>query len=176
MGRHAVTPTNDWPARFQRISTSYPTVTDPRFDQHLSQPGFMGLILRDILRLHVPSTHGGPIRTTPDVEVGVLALREILGGAYNCDEFPKAINILTRGHSNTQIARKSGLSKSSIQRLRSGAVAPSPQEMERIARAYDREPEWFAAYRAHLLASLVAAEAHRNPERSAITVRKIKQP
>ena len=164
----------DWPDRFKRIADTYPTVVTPDFDQHLTQPGFMGMILRDLLRLHVPGKNGGAIRATPDIDVGISALRDILGGAYNCDPFHEALAILTRGHSNMQIARRSGLSKSAVQRLRSGSTRPSPAEMQRIANAYGRDPEWFAAYRSHLLASLVAVEAHRNPERSAAAVRKLR--
>lgn len=163
--------TLDWDAICANAALAYPSVDNPQFVKHLATPGLIADIMRDFLRLENLTTTG--VRETPELEVGLARLNELLGNGYSMDPFPKAMRVCTRQQSVRQIARKTGLSKTRVGMLLAGDAAPTAHDMEQVAKAYDRQPTWFAAYRTHVIVTMVTAAVERNPEQSAVLVRRL---
>lgn len=165
----------DWDAAVASATERYPVLAHADFDVYLSHPGLLGEILRDLLR-HEHADGVSRNRVTPEVEDGLAQLQMFMGDGYSTDPFPKALAVCTRNASERAIAHRTGISKSQMHRLAAGTVQPTLFELEAIAKAWKRPPEWFAAYRAIVLVQMVQAELERHPERSAALIRRIRRP
>lgn len=172
MGRQAVTSTLDWDDKAVQAAVDHPLIVTADFDEHLRHPSVLGDILRDFLRLD--TTDGSRNRATPDLEDGLARLQDLIGGDYSTDPFVEAFVVCTRGQSRTQVARRTGISRTQVHRIASGEVEPSEYELMAIASSYGRPPEWFAAYRAIVIMRMVRDELDRNPERSAVLLRRLR--
>ena len=162
----------DWDQRIAAAARAYPSLLAADFAGHLAHPGLLGDILRDLLRLR--ATDGtGRNRETPDLEQGLPMLQELLGNAYSTDPFPVALEVCTKGASIRSIVARTGLSRYRVHDLVRGRIQPEAFDLEAIAAAYHRPPEWFAAYRSIVLLRLVRDKLERNPERSAVIVRQL---
>lgn len=163
-----------WAGRCAEAATTYPSVERPEFDRHLeAHPEIMGAIFRDILRFDNDRDPAGR-RATPEVSHGIETLRELMGDRYSMDPFGFSLERLAAGRSSAMLASRTGLSRSTIQRLRTGVMWPTKAHIEAVAAAFGKDPVWFVEYRAMLLAEMVSAEAMRNPERSAAMVGKLR--
>jgi hypothetical protein len=169
-----VTDTVAWAGRCANAAAAYPSVERPEFTRHLdAHPEIMGAIFRDILRFDNDRDPAGR-RSTPELSHGIETLRELMGDRYSMDPFGFSLQRLAAGRSSAMLAARTGLSRSTIQRLRTGAMGPTKGHIEAVAAAFGKDPLWFVEYRAMLLAEMVAAEALRNPERSAAMVGKLR--
>lgn len=162
----------DWDASVAAAAVKFPSLMATNFVTHLSHPGLLGDILRDLLRLE--ATDGSRNRTTPELADGIAQLQDLIGNDYSVAPFPEAMAVCTRGQSRRQVAERAQLPLAQVQRLATGKARPTAYDMEAIARAYGRPPEWFHAYRVLVLVRLVEEDLERHPERSAVLMRKVR--
>lgn len=173
----------DWSAILARVEQSHPETRSPRWEQLLDNTDVMAAIIRDLIVIdRQPARRGA--RPLPEYDEGRRRLQALFGDDFSIDTFPETFRAITRGQSRTQIARRTGISRTRVHRLLTGLrvdistgdtrpATPSLDEMERIARAYGRRPEHFREYRAQLIAGLVAEHLDRHPERSTLLVRQL---
>lgn len=160
----------DWAAKADELAGDFPLVATPGFGAKLA-PELMGSILRDCLRLQAVSRRGRD--SMPEFGEGVDQLTAMFGLAYDVRPFMAAFRELAGGAANNTVARKVGISKDRVQRLRSGKAMPTMAELETIATAYGRQPTWFADYRRMLILSAVSQAMSENPERSAVWIQQM---
>lgn len=161
----------DWDAKALELSGDFPLVTEAGFLAKLRNPELMGPILRDLLRLQAVSRRGKT--AMPELGEGVDQLTAMFGLAYDVRPFAVAFAALASPAANNTVARKVGLSKDRVQRLRAGTLAPTMDEIESIALAYGRQPTWFADYRRMLILRAVSQVLADSPERSALWIRQM---
>lgn len=170
MGGEAVSSRVDWEAAVTRLAGEYPLVAQAGFTDLLRDPDLMGAILRDCLRLRSDSRRGAQATSLPGIQAGIEQLGAMFGTTYDVRSFPEALAAVVGTHSNTQIANKTRMSKSQVQRLRSGAIAPTMDEIQQIADAYRVRAVWFHDYRRLFLVGMVARALEDHPERTAIWI------
>lgn len=135
----------------------------------------LAAILRDMLALPDGQSTGarsGP-RSGPEFEEGLAQLRHLFGDRYQMERFPAAFRRLAGARSERHLAAKIGLSRATVHRLLTGEVAPKLDEMERIAKAFGKDPVWFHEYRTSLVCNLVRDRLDRSPEQSATAVHRL---
>ena len=136
----------------------------------LTDPVVLGRLLNQLLKVDAAEaqpTERGVVRPEPDPVEGAKRLSVLLGERYQMRPFVEAFAELTGDAGVRSIAARTGLSRSTVQRLRSGEVEPSVEHMLIIANAYQRDPVWFVEYRTATLTAAVENSLRQNPETSA---------
>lgn len=136
----------------------------------LHDTDLLGAILGDLVKVGTNTGRGA--RGLPDMDAGLGRLRGFLD-RYQVAPFPEALRLMANHQSNRAIAARTGLSRSKVQRLLTGAEKPTLTEMEQIAAAYRQPAAWFAEYRSAMIGALVTAHLEQHPERSAALASKI---
>jgi hypothetical protein len=169
----------DWTAILARVERSHPLTRAPQWEQLLDNTDVMAAIVRDLIVIDRQPPRRGA-RPLPSYDEGRQRLQALFGDDFSTAPFADAFATLTRGQSRTQIARTTGLARTRVHRLlvgvrsdRTRLVEPTLDEMETIAAAYGRRPEYFREYRTGLITALVAEHLDRNPERSTVVVRQL---
>lgn len=172
----------DWTAILTRVEQAYPLTRSPQWEQLLDNSNVMAAIIRDLIVIDRQPPHRGA-RLLPPYEEGRRRLQDLFGEDFSVEPFPEAFRTLTRNQSRTQIARRTGISRSRVHRLLAGwrieatgerrRAEPTFEELALIAIAYGRRPEHFREYRTGLIAALVADHLDRNPERSSLMVQQL---
>jgi transcriptional regulator with XRE-family HTH domain len=113
----------------------------------------------------------------PAVSVSSLdELYEILFPPSYADQpFPEAFTyaMRVRNHSQHSFAAAVGFNQATVSRLVSGRAEPTVELMERIARALQVRPTYFAEYRALKLGQLVTEVLLADPSLSADSLRRL---
>jgi helix-turn-helix protein len=127
-------------------------------------PDILAELMRDLLKIdqQVPGKSGP--RPGPDFQPGVDLIRKIKGDDYCTLPFHEAFAILAYGMSRTQVARKTKISRSQAHRLLTAESHPSMEEMRIIAKAFKKEPSFFAEWRASFIAGTLANQLDQAPE------------
>lgn len=126
-------------------------------------------ILQDILKVDVaPTGRPGPrpnldrTRAEPDLER--LLGKDPAAHPYTSLPFAEAFRLLVGDRSLRSLANKLAVSKSNLQRWLSGAATPNTDQMERIAAVFDKQPSYFAEYRAVTIAATVGDQLAGDPD------------
>lgn len=109
----------------------------------------------------------------PDLER--LLGRDPNAHPYTVLPFPEAFRQLVGNRSTRALQNKLGMSKSHVHRLLHGQRKPTQAEMERLAGVFNRQPGYFAEYRANKIASAVGLQLVDEPEVSIRVYEKIAQ-
>jgi transcriptional regulator with XRE-family HTH domain len=168
-----------WEQRLEAARERWPSCR-PDFDwkSALQDDDLLGRILRDVLRVgyEAPTRRGQ--RSPLEPEVGMPRLKELraqhdlASRPFTVKPFVAAFRELIAGrYSRTQLARKTGISRTQIQRLLTGELEPTPPEMELVAAAFGKEPTYFLEFRVALASEYVARRLMTDPELSMRVVR-----
>jgi hypothetical protein len=126
-------------------------------------------ILQDILKVNIaPTGRPGP-RPNLDRETAEPDLERLLGKdpsshPYTTLPFATAFRMLIGERSLRSLANKLDVSKSHLQRWLAGSVRPTPEQMERIAAVFDKQPSYFAEYRASKITNIVGDQLAGDPD------------
>lgn len=151
----------------------FPSTATLRWDKAFTNdPDLLGRVLRDILKLG--STPVGPRHgPRPDLDpvTDGPALDRLRGmdparHPYSLLPFTEAFAILTGTRSVRHVARLVSLEVTRVHRLRRGVVAPSMDDMERIALAFDHQPSYFVEYRVRSIQTALVVELDRRAAES----------
>lgn len=169
-----------WPERVKMIREEFPSVVDIDWVDAMTDPlapeeanDVMIRILEDILQVDqmVPGRRGG--RPAPDYERGMQTFREIMRRDFSDLPFCMAFKLLAGSDSATQMARKTGISRSRIHRLVVGSQLPMVEDMRACAKAYGRKPAYFLEYRKEFVLAALASRLEEQPELVTVAYTKI---
>ena len=173
----------DWTAILARVEAAHPLTRAPEWARLLDNTDVMAAIIRDLIVIdRQPARRGA--RPLPEYEEGRRRLQALFGEDFSDRSFAETFQALTRDHSRTQIARRTGIERTRVHRLLAGGridpvtgvswpVEPTLDEITAIASAYNRRPEHFREYRTRLIAALVAHHLDQHPERSSALVQQL---
>jgi hypothetical protein len=173
----------DWQAILARVETAHPVTKAPEWARLLDNTDVMAAIIRDLIVIdRQPARRGA--RPLPEYEEGRRRLQALFGEDFSVHSFAETFQALTRDHSRTQIARRTGIARTRVHRLLTGlrydattgetwTVEPTLEEITAIAAAYNRRPEHFREYRTRLITALVAHHLDEHPERSSLLVQQL---
>lgn len=168
----------DWQERRGLIRTEFPEAVEPDWGDVLNDDAAFERMMRDILKFaQAEQGRDGP-RPNLDWDKGMQTWREITGQDFTGLPFQQAFREIARDrsgreHSLSHISNKTGISRSRVHRLITGREAPDMQVMALIAGGYGKKPQFFAEYRAEIIAQRVISILARNPEYSAVVYRKV---
>lgn len=140
----------------------------------------LGRVLRDILKVDVVSTGRPGPRPNLDRTKGEPELARLLGkdpGArpYAMLPFAEAFRLLVGKRSIRSLQAKLGVSKSHLHRLLAGSVQPTQEQMELIARVFDKHPSYFVEYRVNRIARAIQEQLGGEPDVSIRVYERISQ-
>lgn len=129
----------------------------------------LGRLLQDILKVDVASTgRPGPRpnldRTRAEPQLERLLGKDPADHPYSILPFAEAFRILVGKRSIRHLGTKLGVSKSHLHRLLSGAVQPTPEQMERIAEVFKKQPSYFVEYRTVKIKTALGVQLSRDPD------------
>jgi hypothetical protein len=90
---------------------------------------------------------------------------------YTSQSFMDAFRQLVGGRSMLQMSRRTGIQITRMKRIKSGAHAPTGDEMALIAETFGKQPWYFREVRSVMVAAMVLARMDANPDTSARIVR-----
>lgn len=163
-----------WDKRVEMIHKQFPSVA--RLDWmkvFREDPTVLGRLINDILK--VDAAQPGKPGKRPAVVSGEghNRLRQLAGDDFSSYPFTEAFKILCGERSIRAVAAKTGLDRNLVHRLMNGAD-PSVQTMEQIAKAFKKEPGYFAEYRLAYLFAVMFYKLEHIPETTVGFYRKVK--
>lgn len=137
-----------WEKRMALIESQFPNARDrdwkAAFDEHLELFAWM---MQDILK----ADQAAPGRDGPkpklDMVKALPRFRQMMHDDYSMRPFLQSFADLCAGLSLSQVAAKTGLSRSQVNRLLKGEIDPTAWDMETIARGFRKQPGYFVEYR-----------------------------
>lgn len=174
-----VTKRPSWEERLRHVQRQYPSTERGTWASALEDYALMGNLVRMLIQVgaETPTTIGVPgPRPMPAIKEGMDQLRALMGMHYTCMPFNVALRflVLDRQWTLSTLAERSGVSRSQLHRLMAGAVKPSGGEIEAVARALGKPPEWFAEYRVAAVCALFSDWLTAAPDASAAILRQIR--
>jgi hypothetical protein len=162
-----------WAERVKMIHEHFPSTVTLDWRKALSLPETLPHILRDILRLDQADPGRSGPRPAPDYRKGLKTIRQMVGEDYSTLPFHQAFEVLARGYSVRHLARKTQLSSSAIQRYLQGDRQPGLDEMARIARAFGKQPWYFAEYRLDFIMTSIGSKLETAPDATVVLYKKL---
>lgn len=133
----------------------------------------MGRLIGDILKLEAAEPGKPGPRASIEYAEGVEALRRLVGDDYSMHPFPQAISLLRAGRSLRAMSLKLDISKSQLVRLLDGDIQPTPDEMQRAAKAFGKHPSYFLEWRTMAVAEAIRRQLIELPEASVAAYRQL---
>lgn len=160
---------SEWDDTVQAITSERPHLTDDRWADTigaaLHNEDILGGILRDMLKVDdAPAQRG--LRVMPAHELAAARLADLRNGGATTQPFPLALAHLMSGRSQRQVAHKTGISRTVLQRFLHGTEKPTMDEMALIAKGFNKKPWYFHEYRIGLVTQAIADHLASNPEQS----------
>lgn len=153
-----------WESRVDLIREQFPSTRDPDWNVILRDDDAFARLLKDILKVdQMEPGQKGP-RPNLNRERGMQTWKEMTGRDYSERPFLVAYQSLVGRDSLRIVARKTGMAKSKVERLRKGDLMPSIEDLRMIAKGYGKQPAYFAEYRAEYITAAVAARLENEAE------------
>jgi len=161
-----------WDKRYQAIRKSYPNLDKADWNKAISDDDIFIKVIGDVLKSERKISTPGkrPGLTKSD---GIERLNKILERDFSDLEFSASFRSLVAGRSVRAIHAKTGLSKSHVQRLLTGADNPSIETIEKIASAFKKHPSYFLEYRIFKVLECVNVFLIENPETATTWYKKV---
>lgn len=167
-----------WEQTVSRVNNQFPSTMEYRdwWYERLGSMELLGSILHDIINIDLILESGTVRRgSRPPLEYieGMAKLRQLRGEDFSTQPFMDAFRELVAQRSIRHVSRLTGLSKTTIHRLLQGEIAPSGEEMEKVAAGFFKKGSYFKEYRTAIVCALTARLLDDNPERSIAVVRRL---
>lgn len=144
-----------WQERVRLVDEVFPSFSRLEWYRAFDDVDLFGRVLRDILKTDQTQPGRSGPRPNLDRDPALAKLREYMGNDYSDTYFGPALKMLAKGQSLRGIARKTGIAFTTLQRHVTGERPVDMVTLERIARAYKKDPGYFLEYRvAYVLAAL----------------------
>jgi len=165
----------DWVKREADFRLSHPEVFERSWESILVDDDHDGLarLLGDMLKVKPNGVRVGkrPVLSRVDAEQRLAA---ISGDDFSDDPFLPTFRRLCEGRSLQNVASRTGLSRSHVQKLLAGSYEPSLVSLERIAEGFKRSPAFFLEYRVSVVAFLLHDFLVSNPELATVWYMKLR--
>lgn len=158
--------------RKRLLHEKYPSTAQLNWERAFdSDIDLLGHMLRDILKLDMAEPGAAGRRPGLDENESRPSLDRLMGRdptshVYSVLPFPATFRLLIGKRSLRAMRAKVDIPLTRIHRLLAATVAPSPQEMERIAAAFAKQPSYFVEYRVQAIAATIFAALGTQPEAS----------
>jgi plasmid maintenance system antidote protein VapI len=162
-----------WDERVELIFEHFPGAKNPDWNSILSDIDTLGEVIRDILRLEQATPGKSGPRPAPEIAAGMKTMRRWTGEDHTVLPFAQAFAVLSRGYSLSHLARKTDLDRNKVNRLLKGEHEPTPMEMDRVARAFGKQPSYFLEFRMAYVLAALAAKLQEAPEATIPLYRKV---
>lgn len=136
-----------WEENLRKVKQTYPALDSIDWSRALSADSDVFThVMGDLLKAEGKRSRPGkrPALSRPMAEA---ELAKLTGSSYSEVDFKTAFRALTHGRSIRGIANKCDLQKDHVHRLLNGIVEPSFETMEKVAKAYHKDPSYFLEYR-----------------------------
>lgn len=153
-----------WEVKYKRIVKQYPEVHEVSWSKALREENdIFARLLGDVLKSEGRGSKPGK-RPQLDRAEALTRLAKLSGEDFSDTDFHTTFRNLTAGRSLSNIANKTGLGRSYVQRLINGTADPSFETMERIARAFKKNPSYFIEYRIATVIVIIDDMLTESPE------------
>ena len=158
-----------WPERMAIINDEFPSTVKLEWTKAFNNDiELFGRVLRDILKVDqtVPG-RSGPRPVLNQAEA-MARLRQFQGVDYSELDFKdafRALTITSNGQSSIRaIAHRTDLDRNMVHKLLTGTRDPDLFLMERIAKAYRKNPSYFMEYRVAYVLGALRDRMEKSPE------------
>ena len=164
-----------WEERMKVVHRQFPSTASLDWKRAFdADVNLLGRIIGDVLKADMAEPGRPGKRAAVDRRAAEARLRQMLGAEYSIEPFSLAFKTLVNGRSIRSVAAKTGLDRNAVYRLLEGKMSPDAYEMETIAKAYHKQPEYFVEYRIAYVTAVVAHRLAENPEAAFGIFRKVK--
>lgn len=156
--------------RKRLLHEKFPSIAQLNWEKAFDQDvDLLGHLLRDILKLDMADRGAAGRRPNLEEDEARPSLDRLLGRdptshIYSVLPFPATFRLLIGKRSQRAMAAKLGFPKTRIHRLSVGIESPTVQEMEHVAKMFDKQPSYFVEYRMQSIANSVLAALGERPE------------
>lgn len=164
-----------WSERVGMIEEFWPSVKRLDWDKAFRQdPGLMGRIINDIIKMEaaIPGRPGK--RPNVSREETEKHLKRLTGEDYTLRSFHEAVGELREDRSIRHLARRFGMTRDHTWRLVSGKRVPTVDDMEIVARVFEKDPSYFLEYRLSYIIGFLYDKLERNPDITVLHHRRIR--
>lgn len=163
-----------WEQRLEIIKQQFPSIDRLEWAKVFKQdPELHGRIISDILKADAAKAGKPGKRPALDPKEAAERLRQIFGEDYSVQPFTETFNALIGDRSVRAVAHKTGLDRNYVHKLMRGAD-PTAEAMEKIARAFKKDPGYFAEYRMLYIVGSLFMRLENAPDASVAMYRKVK--
>lgn len=165
---------SEWEERFRTIKEKFPSVENLDLTESLEKdPDAFTQMMGDLIKAGGKRQRPGK-RPPLDRALAEEELSKLMQEDYTDHSFPVAFRALAGTRSMRGLAAKTGCNKDYIVRYLKGTLMPSFGDMEKIARAFNKEPEFFIEYRIAFILLVIDQYLQDNPERATIWHRRLR--
>lgn len=163
-----------WEVKYKRIIKQYPEVRDLSWARVMREENdIFARLLGDVLKSEGRGSKPGK-RPQLDRSEALTRLAKLSGEDFSEYDFHTTFRNLTAGRSIRNVASKTGLGTSYVQRLLNGKADPSFETMERIAEAFRKNPSYFIEYRIAVVLVIINDMFTDSPETATAWYLKLK--
>lgn len=164
-----------WDKRLTEIQKMFPSTTRLDWSRVFhSDPTLMGRIISDMAKMEQESSGKPGKRPSLSSEDTAQYYRKYQNDDYSMFEFKDAFKVLKGNRSFRAMAHKCDLSHGMVQRLLNGTADPTPEIMEKVAKAFKKHPSYFLEYRVNYVTSMIFHMMMEYPETSVVQYNKLK--
>lgn len=163
-----------WKERYGLICAHFPSAE--RLDWRLAFKDIdvWGRVIYDMLwQDQKEEWDGKGPRPSFDLQRGREKLRQWMGNDYAYGPFIEAFGTLAADRSYRHLASKLGMSAHYVWKLKNGTSTPDLYTLEKIARAFRKDPSYFREYRIAYVLGAIGDQMDMAPEISVDLYRKI---
>lgn len=121
-------------------------------------------ILRDVLKADGATPGRSGPKPTVNRAAAEARLRQLMGNDYTVEPFHVAFSTLAGNRSLSNLAYKTGISRSQVNRLLKGLCEPTGYEMEQVARGFSLPPGYFTEYRLGVVVAAIVDKLKQYPD------------
>lgn len=164
-----------WSERVKKIHKMFPSINSIDLAEVFrTDPVVLGNIIYSINKLEVPSTGKPGKRPTVDPKDAEQYLKKYQKDDFTILPFSEAFKHLKKDRSLRHTSRKCGLSYAMTQRLLDGTSEPSMEAIEKVAKAFKKDPSYFVEYRVGFILAALHERLCLYPEASVVPYLKLK--
>lgn len=164
-----------WDQRIELIKKQFPSVAALDWRKVFGEdPALMGRIINDIIKVDAAQPGKPGKRPAVDPETAQQRLRQMCGEDYTALPFKDSFKALAANRSIRGIAHKTKLDRNYVHRLLNGQAIPTGDVMAQVARAFGKDPSYFAEYRVAYIFAVLFHKLEQTPEASVAFYRKMR--
>lgn len=165
-----------WKDRYALICSHFPAAERLDWRAAFRDEGVWGRLVYDLLVHDQKAEWDGKGPRPPfDPKRARERLNQWMGNDYSYVEFEQTFNTLVGERSLRHIASKMGVSAHFVWKLKNGTASPDLYTLERIAKAFKKDPSYFLEYRIAYVLGALGDQMDLAPEISVDLYRRVRR-